>query len=46
MITFYTYPGPNSRKAKIMLEESDDHTSQHTIDIAKGEQFDPAFLRI
>ena len=46
MITFYTYPGPNSRKAQIMLEESGEHYSQHTVDITKGEQFDPAFLRI
>ena len=46
MITFYTYPGPNSRKAQIMLEESGERYVTQTVDIRKGEQFDPAFLRI
>jgi GST-like protein len=46
VITFYTYPGPNSRKAQIMLEESGEEYTTRTVDIKKGEQFDPAFLRI
>jgi GST-like protein len=46
MITFYTYPGPNARKAQIMLEESGEAYEARTVDIKKGEQFDPAFLRI
>jgi GST-like protein len=46
VITFYTYPGPNSRKAQIMLEESGEAYETRTVDITKGEQFDPAYLRI
>ncbi|HMN80316.1 MAG TPA: glutathione S-transferase N-terminal domain-containing protein [Burkholderiaceae bacterium] len=46
MITFYTYPGPNSRKAQIMLEESGERYSMRQVDIKKGEQFEPAFLAI
>ncbi len=46
MITFYTYPGPNSRKAQIMLEESGEAYETRTVDITKGEQFDPAYLAI
>jgi GST-like protein len=46
MITFYTYPGPNARKAQIMLEESGESYEKRTVDITRGEQFDPAFLAI
>lgn len=46
MITFYTYPGPNSRKAQIMLEESGEPYHVRTVDITKGEQFDPKYLEI
>lgn len=46
MITFFTYPGPNSRKAQIMLEESGEEYQTRTVDIKKGEQFDPKFLEI
>ncbi|MGC4396466.1 glutathione S-transferase family protein [Hydrogenophaga sp. T2] len=46
MITFYTYPGPNARKAQIMLEESGEAYQAVTVDIKKGEQFDPKFLAI
>ncbi|TFZ03438.1 glutathione S-transferase family protein [Ramlibacter rhizophilus] len=46
MITFFTYPGPNSRKAQIMLEESGEAYRTQTIDITKGEQFDPKYLEI
>jgi GST-like protein len=46
MIDFYTYPGPNSRKAQIMLEEAGAEYTVRTVDITRGEQFAPAFLRI
>jgi GST-like protein len=46
MLTFYTYPGPNARKAKIMLEESGLPYQSKLVDIEKREQFDPAFLAI
>jgi GST-like protein len=46
VITFYTYPGPNHRKALIMLEESGEAYEKRTVDITKGEQFTPAFLSI
>ena len=46
MIDFYTYPGPNSRKAEIMLVEAGAEYTVRTVDITKGEQFAPDFLRI
>ena len=46
MIDFYTYPGPNSRKAQIMLEEAGAPYTVRTVDITKGEQFAPDFLKI
>jgi GST-like protein len=46
MIDFYTYPGPNSRKAQIMLEEVGAAYTVRPVDITKGEQFAPAFLKI
>ena len=46
MITFYTYPGPNSRKVAIMLEEIATPYTVSIVDIAKGEQHKPDFLRI
>lgn len=46
MIDFYTYPGPNSRKAQIMLEEAGVEYSVRRIDITRGEQFTPEFLKI
>ena len=46
MITFYTYPGPNSRKVAIMLEEIAAPYTVSIVDIAKGEQHKPDFLRI
>lgn len=46
MIDFYTYPGPNSRKAQIMLEEAGAAYTVRTVDITQGEQFAPAFLKI
>ena len=46
MITFYTYVGPNSRKVAIMLEEIAAPYTVSIVDIAKGEQHKPEFLRI
>ncbi len=46
MITFYTYAGPNSRKVAIMLEEIAAPYTVSIVDIAKGEQHKPEFLRI
>lgn len=46
MITFYTYPGPNDRKARIMLEEVNAEYTVQTVDIKKSEQFHPDFLKI
>ena len=46
MIDFYTYPGPNSRKAQIMLEEAGAQYTVRNVDITKGEQFAPDFLKI
>jgi GST-like protein len=46
MITFYTYPGPNSRKVAIMLEEIAAPYTVSIVDITKGEQHRPEFLRI
>jgi GST-like protein len=46
MIEFYAWPTPNGFKVSIMLEEAGLPYSVHPIDIGKGDQFDPAFLRI
>jgi GSH-dependent disulfide-bond oxidoreductase len=46
LITFYTYPGPNGRKVSIMLEEAQLAYQIQKVDIEKGEQFHPEFLRI
>ncbi|MGH7002453.1 MAG: glutathione S-transferase family protein [Alphaproteobacteria bacterium] len=46
MMTFYTYPGPNSRKVAIMLEEIAAPYTVSIVDIAKGEQHKPEFLAI
>lgn len=46
MITFYTYVGPNSRKVAIMLEEIAAPYTVSIVDISKGEQHKPEFLRI
>ena len=42
----YTWGTPNGRKVSIMLEECGLPYRTHRIDIAKGEQFAPAFLDI
>jgi GST-like protein len=46
MIELYTWSTPNGRKASIMLEEVGLEYSVHPIDITKGQQFAPDFLKI
>ncbi|RZV99749.1 MAG: glutathione S-transferase [Rhodobacteraceae bacterium] len=46
MIDLYTWTTPNGRKVSIMLEELGVDYTVHPIDISKGEQFDPEFLKI
>lgn len=46
MIDLYTWSTPNGRKVSIALEEMGLSYEVHAIDIGKGEQFDPEFLKI
>lgn len=46
MIDLYTWSTPNGRKVSIALEEMGLPYEVHPIDIGKGEQFDPEFLKI
>ncbi|MCP4327984.1 MAG: glutathione S-transferase family protein [Alphaproteobacteria bacterium] len=46
MIDLYTWSTPNGRKASIMLEEIEAPYRVHPIDITKGDQYEPDFLRI
>jgi GST-like protein len=46
MIDVYTWPTPNGHKVHIMLEETGLAYRVHAVDIGKGEQFKPDFLRI
>lgn len=46
MIDLYTWSTPNGRKVSIMLEECGLAYAAHPIDISKGEQFAPEFLKI
>ncbi|MBM3583923.1 MAG: glutathione S-transferase family protein [Alphaproteobacteria bacterium] len=46
MIDLYTDATPNGRKVSIMLEEVGLPYTVHHIDIGKGDQFTPAFVRI
>ncbi|NIR84645.1 MAG: glutathione S-transferase [Gammaproteobacteria bacterium] len=46
MIDLYTWTTPNGRKVSIMLEELGLAYKAIAVDIGKGEQFDPEFLRI
>ncbi len=46
MIDLYTWPTPNGHKIHIMLEESGLAYRVIPIDIGKGDQFDPDFLKI
>ena len=42
----YTWPTPNGWKVHIMLEELGVDYTVHPIDIGKGDQFDPAYLKL
>ena len=46
MIDLYTWPTPNGHKIHIMLEETDLPYNVIPIDINKGDQFDPEFLKL
>ena len=46
MIDLYTWTTPNGRKVSIMLEELGLAYEAHAVNIGKGEQFAPDFLRI
>ena len=46
MIDLYTWRTPNGRKASIMLEEVGLPYRVVPVDIGKGEQFEPDFLKI
>ncbi len=45
-ITLYYWPTPNGHKISIMLEELGVPYRVHPVNIGKGEQFAPAFLKI
>ena len=46
MIELYTWPTPNGHKIHIMLEETGLKYNVHPVDIGKGDQFEPEFLKI
>lgn len=46
MIDLYSWATPNGHKAHIMLEETGLPYRLHKVDIGKGEQFRPEFLKI
>ncbi|MEL7527936.1 MAG: glutathione S-transferase N-terminal domain-containing protein, partial [Pseudomonadota bacterium] len=46
MIEFYTWTTPNGRKVSILLEELGVDYTAHAVDIGKGEQHEPDFLKI
>ena len=46
MIDLYTYPTPNGQKASVMLEEVGLPYTVREVDLMKGEQRNPDFLRI
>ena len=46
MYDLYTWSTPNGRKVSILLEELGVDYDVHAIDIGKGEQFAPEFLKI
>jgi GST-like protein len=45
-IQLYAFDTPNGRKISVALEEMGLPYELHVVDIGKGEQFDPAFLKI
>ncbi|MCH7692279.1 MAG: glutathione S-transferase N-terminal domain-containing protein, partial [Proteobacteria bacterium] len=46
MIDLHTWPTPNGFKVSIMLEESGLPYTVIPVDISKGDQFEPDFLKI
>ena len=46
MIDLYTWTTPNGRKIHIMLEETGLPYTAHPVNIGKGDQFKPEFLKI
>jgi len=46
MIDLYTFTTPNGRKPAIMLEELGLPYALHAVDIGKGDQHKPAFVRL
>ena len=46
MIDVYSWPTPNGRKIHIMLEETGLDYTAHAVNIGKGEQFEPDFLKL
>lgn len=46
MIDVYSWPTPNGHKIHIALEELELAYAAHPVDIGKGDQFKPEFLRI
>lgn len=46
MIDLYTWTTPNGRKVSILLEELGIDYEAHAVDIGKGDQFAPDFLKI
>lgn len=46
MIDLYSWPTPNGIKLHIMLEETGLEYTVHPVNIGKGEQFEPDFLKI
>jgi GST-like protein len=46
MIDLYTWPTPNGHKVHILLEETGLEYTVHPINIHKGDQFEPGFLKI
>ena len=46
MIELHSWPTPNGLKVSIFLEEAGLETKVFPVNIGKGEQFDPAFLKI
>ena len=46
MIDVYSWPTPNGHKVHIMLEECALPYRVHAVNIGKGDQFDPDFLKI
>jgi GST-like protein len=46
MIDFYALTSPNVQKIYIMLEETKLPYREHFVDVWKGDQFDPAYLKV